>query len=89
FVWYRLAEQYPTQLEKVLQTYLQRPDFRLESDLKPLLQEFNKPIEPELPEIASVPLHLHNLFQEALADVNKSKSKDKGKKPTAKGFQRN
>jgi hypothetical protein len=88
FVWYRLAEQYPTQLEKVLQTYLQRPDFRLESDLKALLQEFNKPIEPELPEIASVPLHLHNLFQEALADVNKSKSKDKGKKPTAKGFQR-
>lgn len=88
FVWYRLAEQYPTQLEKVLQTYLQRPDFRLESDLKPLLQEFNKPIEPELPEIASVPIHLHNLFQEALADVNKSKSKDKAKKPTAKGFQR-
>ncbi|MGI2907032.1 hypothetical protein [Tolypothrix sp. VBCCA 56010] len=88
FVWYRLAEQYPTQLEKVLQTYLHRPDFRLSSDLKPLLQEFNKPIEPELPEIASVPLHLHNLFQEALADVNKSKSKDKGKKPAAKGFQR-
>lgn len=88
FVWYRLAEQYPTQLEMVLQTYLQRPDFRLESDLKPLLQQFNKPIEPELPEIASVPLHLHNLFQEALADVNKSKSKDKGKKPTTKGFQR-
>lgn len=88
FVWYRLAEQYPTQLEKVLQTYLQRPDFRLSSDLKPLLQEFNKPIEPELPEIASVPVHLHNLFQEALADVNKSKSKEKGKKPIAKGFQR-
>ncbi|MBD2604499.1 hypothetical protein H6G81_08135 [Scytonema hofmannii FACHB-248] len=88
FVWYRLAEQYPTQLEKVLQSYLQRPDFALEGDLKPLLQEFNKLIEPELPEIASVPLHLHNLFQEALTDVNKSKSKDKGKKPTAKGFQR-
>ncbi len=88
FVWYRLAEQYPTQLEKVLQTYLQRPDFRLESDLKPLLQEFNKLTEPELPEIASVPIHLHNLFQEALTDVNKSKSKDKAKKPTAKGFQR-
>ena len=88
FVWYRLAEQYPTELVKVLQAYLQRPDFRLETDLKGLLQEFNKPIEPELPEIASVPIHLHNLFQEALADVNKSKSKDKGKKPTAKGFQR-
>ncbi|MCV3215846.1 hypothetical protein OGM63_20435 [Plectonema radiosum NIES-515] len=88
FVWYRLAQQYPTQLEKVLQTYLQRPDFSLESDLKPLLQQFNKLIEPELPEIASVPIHLHNLFQEALTDVNKSKSKDKAKKPTAKGFQR-
>ena len=87
FVWYRLAQQYPTQLEKVLQTVLQRP-FRLESDLDALLQEFNKPIEPELPEIASVPIHLHNLFQEALADVNKSKSKDKAKKPAAKGFQR-
>ena len=87
FVWHRLAQQYPTQLEKVLQTYLQRP-FRLETDLDALLQKSNKPIEPELPEIASVPIHLHNLFQEALAEVDKSKSKDKAKKPTAKGFQR-
>lgn len=87
FVWHRLAQQYPTQLEKVLQTVLQRP-FRLETDLDGLLQKSNKPIEPELPEIASVPIHLHNLFQEALAEVDKSKSKDKAKKPIAKGFQR-
>jgi hypothetical protein len=88
FVWHRLAQQHPTQLENVLQTYLQRPEFRVESDLDALLQEFNKPLEPELPEIASVPIHLHNLFQEALGEVNKSKPKSKGQQKSAKGFQR-
>lgn len=87
FIWHRLAQQYPSKLENVLQTVLQRPEFRLESDLNALLQEFNKPIEPDLPEIASVPIHLHNLFQEALGEVNKSKPKSKGQKKPAKGFQ--
>lgn len=88
FIWHKLAKTYPTQLEKVLQTFLDRPEFDLERDLDALLQEYKKPLEPELPEIASVPLHLHNLFQEALAEVNKSKSKGKGKKTekTARGF---
>ncbi|MEH2139325.1 hypothetical protein [Nostoc sp.] len=88
FVWHRLVQQYPTQLENVLQTFLQRPEFRLESDLDSLLQEFHKPIEPELPDIASVPIHLHNLFQEALGEVSKSKPKGKGQQKPAKGFQR-
>lgn len=88
FIWQRLAQQYPTQLEKVLQTVLGRPDFKLDRDLNALLQEFNKPTEPELPEIASVPLHLHNLFQEAVAEVNKPKSKSKSKNKTTFGFQR-
>ncbi|MEA5603156.1 hypothetical protein [Nostoc sp. UHCC 0252] len=87
FIWHRLAQQYPTQLENVLQTVLQRP-FHLESDLDELLQEFHKPIEPELPDIASVPIHLHNLFQEALGEVSKSKPKGKGQQKPAKGFQR-
>ncbi|MBD0385070.1 MAG: hypothetical protein ICV54_00700 [Nostoc sp. C3-bin3] len=87
FIWHRLAQQYPTQLENVLRTLLQRPEFSLESDLDALLQEFNKPLEPELPEIASVPIHLHNLFQEALGEVSKSKPKNKGQKKSAKGFQ--
>ena len=87
-IWHKLAELYPTQLGKVLQGFLERPEFKLERDLDALLQEHNKPLEPELPEIASVPIHLHNLFQEALAEVNKSKSKGKGKKKenTARGF---
>ncbi len=87
FIWKRLAQQYPLQLESVLQTILNRPDFKVESDLEPLLKEFHKPLEPELPEIASVPIHLHNLFQEAVAEVNKSKSKAKVPQKTAKGFQ--
>jgi len=86
FIWHKLAKAYPTQLEKVLQTFLERPEFKLERDLDALLQEQKKPLEPELPEIASVPLHLHNLFQEALAEVNKSKSKGKKKENTARGF---
>lgn len=87
FIWQQLASSYPTQLEKVLQAFLERPQFKLESDLDALLQEYKKPIEPKLPEIASVPIHLHNLFQEALTEVNKSKSKAKKKENTAKGFQ--
>lgn len=89
FIWHRLAQLYPTQLEKVLQTVLERPEFKLDRDLDTLLQEYGKPLEPELPDIASVPVHLHNLFQEALVEVNKSKSKGKGKKKekTARGFQ--
>jgi hypothetical protein len=86
FIWHKLAELYPTQLEKVLQAFLERPEFKLERDLEALLKEHNKPLEPELPEIASVPLHLHNLFQEALAEVNKSKSKGKKKEKTVRGF---
>jgi hypothetical protein len=82
FIWRRLAKEYPTQLEKVLQTILQRPEFNLKRDLDTLLESNHKLLEPELPEIASVPIHLHNLFQEAVTEV--SKSKPKGKKPVAK-----
>lgn len=87
FVWRQLAAQNPKQLEAILQTVLNRPNFQLKQDLEPTLnQEFNKPIEPELPESASVPIHLHELFQAAVAEVNKTKSKAKGKKKANKGF---
>ncbi|WP_333197571.1 hypothetical protein [Microcoleus sp. S28C3] len=86
WIFQRLAKVNPAKLEQILQTVLQRPDFQLDRDLDALLQEFKKPLEPELPEIASVPLHLHNLFQEALGEVNKSKSKPQEKKKSSKGF---
>jgi hypothetical protein len=88
YVWYHLAHQYPNQLEEVLRTVLGRPNFSIKQDLDALLKEFNKPLKPDLPEIASVPLHLHNLFQEALLEVNKSKPKSKGKRKAVTGFQR-
>ncbi|NJR64933.1 MAG: hypothetical protein HC772_05835 [Leptolyngbyaceae cyanobacterium CRU_2_3] len=88
FVWHRLAKQYPTQMQSLLQQVLERPDFNLEDDLDSLLQEYGKETEVELPEIASVPLHLHNLFQEALLEVSKEKSKPKAKKKVGAGFQR-
>ena len=86
WIWQRLAKVNPAKLEQILQTVLQRTDFQIDRDLDALLQEFKKPLEPELPEIASVPLHLHNLFQEALGEVNKSKSKPQEKKKSSKGF---
>jgi hypothetical protein len=84
FVWERLAAQYPTQLEAVLQTTLERPTFDLRSHLEQLLTDYGKPVVPELPEIASVPLHLHTLFQDALLEIKKEKPK--GKKPQKAGF---
>ncbi|MDX2213092.1 MAG: hypothetical protein SFY66_07370 [Oculatellaceae cyanobacterium bins.114] len=85
FVWQRLAQHYPEALEQLLQTVLKRPDFELEQDLASLLHDSGKPLEPELPESASVPLHLHTLFEEAVKEVNKSKPKGKEKAKKA-GF---
>jgi cytochrome oxidase Cu insertion factor (SCO1/SenC/PrrC family) len=87
YVWQQLQQTYPTELEALLKQVLNRPNFNLESDLKPLLKEYNKSLEPQLSEMASVPLHLHNLFQEAVAQVSRSKSKSKSKKKQSKGFQ--
>ncbi|WP_445243693.1 MULTISPECIES: hypothetical protein [unclassified Microcoleus] len=86
WIWQQLAKVNPAKLEQILQTVLERTDFQIDRDLDALLQEFKKPLEPELPEIASVPQHLHNLFQEALGEVNKSKSKPQEKKKSSKGF---
>lgn len=89
FVWERLAQQYPTQMEATIQATLERPTFSLETDLESLLSEFDKPLKPELPETASVPFHLHELFQEALLEVKKEKSKSKAKpKKTGFGFKK-
>lgn len=88
FVWRRLAQQYPQPLETILRSVLERPNFDLNRDLDALLETYNKPLEPELPDTASVPLHLHELFQEAVVELNKNKPKGKAKKKTTLGFQR-
>ncbi|MEY2857811.1 MAG: hypothetical protein RLZZ74_2123 [Cyanobacteriota bacterium] len=87
FLWQQLQQQYSSQLEKLLQVILKNPDFNLTRDLGTTLAKFNKPLEPELPEIASVPQHLHDLFAAAFIQVNKSQSKSKKIVRKKKGFQ--
>lgn len=86
FIWQRLVQEYPQQLEKILQQFLELPDFKIEQLLTLLQEKFAKPLEPELPETASVPIHLNNLFEEAVTEVNKSKSKTKTSKKASSGF---
>lgn len=85
YVWYRLAHEFPEALEVALRRALSRPQFDLKNDLDDLLRTFEKPLKPGLPEIASVPIHLHNLFQEALAEVGGEKAKGKAKGKAKKG----
>ncbi len=85
YVWQQLKQKYPEALEKLLQNYFNKNDFNLETDLDKLLLKYNKPSTPELPSIASVPIHLNNLFEAAVAQVQKTKSKTKNKKKK-KGF---
>ena len=83
YVWQQLKQQYPQALEELLSSYLKQDSFNLEN-LDKLLLEYNKPSTPRLPSIASVPIHLNNLFEAAVAQVQKTKSKAKKKKK--KGF---
>jgi hypothetical protein len=85
YIWQRLIDAYPTQLEEVLRQEMARPDLQITTDLTHLLQDLGKPTAPQLPEIASVPLHLHNLFQEAVLEIS-SKEKIKVKDRKTKGF---
>ena len=82
YVWQQLKQQYPQALEKLLSSYL-KSDFSLD-ELDKLLLKYDKSSTPELPAIASVPIHLNNLFEAAVAQVQKTKSKSKKKKK--KGF---
>ena len=85
YVWQQLKQNYPNSLKQVLQNYTQQNDFKLDSNLDELLLKYDKTATPELPAIASVPIHLNNLFEAAVVQVQKTKSKSK-KKQKKKGF---
>ena len=80
YVWQQLKQAYPQSLTKLLQNYDNKDNFDLETDLEQLLLKYNKSSTPELPAIASVPIHLNNLFEAALAQVQKTRAKTKKKK---------
>jgi hypothetical protein len=77
FVWRRLATQFPQQLQTAIGLIFELPRFNLSTDLDSILIKFNKYLEPDLPDLASVPIHLHELFQAAVRDVSKDKVKSK------------
>ena len=77
FVWRRLADEFPQQLQTALCQTLNRADFNISTDLDPLLTQLRKYLEPDLPDLASVPIHLHELFQSAVLEVSKDKVKAK------------
>ena len=85
YIWQQLSQQYHDTLESILKTHTNNSEFKLDTDLDSLLLEQGKSSTPELPAIASVPIHLNNLFEAAVAQVQKTKSKTK-KKKKKKGF---
>jgi hypothetical protein len=76
-LWRKLSAKYPQQLTTAFSKIARRDDFNLSTDLNDLLTKFNKILLPDLPDIASVPIHLHNLFQAAIQEVSKPKQKSK------------
>ncbi|MGB3136733.1 MAG: hypothetical protein WBG38_12115 [Nodosilinea sp.] len=78
YLWHHLAAAYPEPLMASLKRVLDRADLTTD-DLDDILVQAGKPLTPKLPEIASVPIHLHDLFQTALQEVNQSSSKKKSK----------
>jgi len=87
YVWQQIKQQYQSNIQHLLQDHTNKNDFNLDTDLDKLLLENNKQSTPELPEIASVPIHLNDLFEAAVAQVKKGKSKSK-KQKKKKGFLR-
>ena len=87
YIWQQLTQQYNQNLEWILKSFTNNPDFNIDTDLDNLLLKYEKSSTPELPAIASVPIHLNNLFEAAVAQVQKGRSKSKTKKKK-KGFLR-
>lgn len=84
YVWQRLAETHKSPVEASLRRVLNNPEFDIEQDLEGTLVRYGKALTPELPDSASVPIHLHELFQSALKAVGKGAGKDAPAKKKAK-----
>ena len=86
YVWQQLVEAHKSTVEASLQRVLNDPQFDIEQDLTAALAKRGKALTPDLPDSASVPIHLHNLFQSALKAVSKDAStKKKAKKKSGFG----
>ncbi len=84
YVWRHIAQVHREAIEPALRRVLNRPEFDIASDLDGAIAQYDKPLSPELPDSASVPIHLHNLFQEAMQAVGKGEKQAGAKKKKAK-----
>ena len=86
-VWQRLAKERGAGLEAALRRVLERPDFELEQDLFGAIAKQGKSLTPQMPESASVPEHIDQLFKSVLKSLGKggAKGKKKAKKKSG-GF---
>lgn len=89
YVWRHIARSHGEAVEPALRRVLDNSEFDIQSNLDSAIAKYEKPLTPELPDSASVPLHLHNLFQEAMQMVGKGdkpkSSKKKAKKKSGFG----
>ncbi|MGD1899232.1 MAG: hypothetical protein ACFB16_20070 [Phormidesmis sp.] len=83
-LWHQLAADYGQPLESALRRILKNDAFDIEQDLDGAIARYGKALTPTLPDTASVPEHLHDLFQEALKAVGKDAKKQSGKKKAKK-----
>lgn len=89
YVWHRIAQENTKPILASLERCLNCTNLTI-AELDNALTQAGKPLEPTLPEIASVPMHLQTLFQEALQEIDQtsSKKKSKGKRRQKTGFAR-
>ncbi len=90
-VWQHIQKNFGSTIDPIVQAITKSPELSVQTDLEKILAIYDKPLTPTLPESASVPIHLHNLFQAALKKVGKSaggdkSTKKKSKKPKKSGF---
>ncbi len=79
-VWQHIQQNFGDTVEPLVQEFMKSPELDIQTDFEEMLAFYDKPLVPTLPESASVPIHLHNLFQEALKKVGKSAGQDKSAK---------
>ncbi len=90
-VWQHIQKNFGSTIDPIVQALTKSPELSVQTDLEKILAIYDKPLTPTLPESASVPIHLHDLFQAALKKVGKSaggdkSTKKKSKKPKKSGF---
>ena len=84
-VWQHLQKHFGKKIQPFVQAITKSPELNIKADFEKILALYDKPVTPTLPESASVPIHLHNLFQAALKQVGKSVGQEKSaKKKSAK-----